>query len=151
MTKDVIIRISGVHMEDNSENPEPVEVICPGTYYKKQDKHYILYDEVQPGETSITKNTVKVSQGHYEVIKHGLTNTHLIFEEGKDHTTLYETPYGSLSMDVYTDRVLFEEMEEEFKIQVEYELKVNGDKLADCTIMMSVESKKSDSNIFKED
>lgn len=150
MTKDVIIRISGVHMEEGGENPEPVEVICPGTYYEKNRKHYILYEEVQPGESAITRNTVKVWEGHYEVVKHGMTNTHLIFEDGKEHTTLYETPFGSLSMDVYTDRVLFETAEDEFKIQVEYELKVNGEKIADCTIMMNVEAKKSDSNIFKE-
>lgn len=150
MTKDVFVRINGIHMEAGCEDPEPVEVICPGTYYKKNNKHYIIYDEVQSDETGITKNTVKVCKGHYEVIKHGVTNTHLIFEEGKSHTTLYETPYGSLCMDVYTDTVVFDEKEDEFKIQVVYELKVNGEKMADCTIEMNVESKTSDNIIFKE-
>lgn len=144
MTKDVFVRISGMHMEEGCQNPEPVEVICPGTYYKKNDKHYIIYDEIQPGETAITKNTIKVNKGYYEVIKHGATNTHLIFDEGKNHTFLYETPFGSLLMEVYTDSIIFEEKEDELKIQVEYELKVNGEKIADCTIQMNVESKTDD-------
>lgn len=150
MTKDVFIRISGIHIEAGEDKQEPIEVICPGTYYKKDGKHYILYEEIQPDDNSVTKNTVKVCKGHYEVIKRGASNTHLIFEEGKNHTTMYETPYGSLFMDTYTDSVIFEETGDEFLIQVEYELKVNGEKIADCIIQMNVEAKRNENVIFKE-
>lgn len=146
MTKEVFIRIHGMHMEEGDETPDPVEVICPGTYYKKKDWHYILYEEVQPGEKVVTRNTIKVKEGYYEVIKRGQANTHLIFEKGKSHTTFYETPYGSLFVEVETNQIFFEETEGQLNIQVDYELKANGDKLADCTIHMTVEAK--DGNSF---
>ena len=38
MTKDVLVTISGLQFsKDSGETPEPVEVTCPGTYYKKND------------------------------------------------------------------------------------------------------------------
>ncbi len=141
MTKDVFVRIQGLHVEEEGENPEPVEVICPGTYYKKNDKHYVMYDEVHPEENKVTKNTVKIYDGTYEVIKKGLTNTHLFFQEGKTHTTMYETPFGSLVLDVFTNRISFEEKDNEIKVLVDYELKVNDRKIADCSIDMNVEAK----------
>ena len=45
MTKDVLISISGLQFA-GGENSEPVEVITSGSYYKKNGRHYILYDEV---------------------------------------------------------------------------------------------------------
>ena len=50
MTQDVLLTISGLHdmvfadPEENEEN-EPIEVITPASYYWKNGKHYILYDE----------------------------------------------------------------------------------------------------------
>lgn len=48
MTKDVLISISGLHfdMEGDNGNGEPVEIITPASYYLKNGKHYVLYDEV---------------------------------------------------------------------------------------------------------
>ena len=52
MTKEVLLTISGLHYEttglvdeDENEN-EPIEVITPATYYLKNGKHYVVYDEV---------------------------------------------------------------------------------------------------------
>ena len=41
MTKDVLVKISGLQFEEQEEN-EPVEIITTGNYYKKNGKHYIL-------------------------------------------------------------------------------------------------------------
>ena len=48
MTKDVLISISGLHFGTEEENGEgePVEIITPAVYYLKNDRYYVLYDEV---------------------------------------------------------------------------------------------------------
>ena len=48
MTKEVLISISGVQFMD--QEGQDVEMITKGTYYEKNGKHYILYDEVLEGE-----------------------------------------------------------------------------------------------------
>ena len=43
MTKDVLVKISGLQFAEDQDNG-PVEIITTGNYYKKNGKHYILYD-----------------------------------------------------------------------------------------------------------
>ena len=63
MTKDVLISISGLHFEVGGESGEgePVEIITPASYYLKNGKHYVLYDEVVEGVPGTVKNTIKIS------------------------------------------------------------------------------------------
>ena len=60
MTKDVLVKISGLQFSDDQDN-DPVEIITTGSYYKKNGKHYILYDEVQEGFDGVTKSVIKVN------------------------------------------------------------------------------------------
>ena len=50
MTQEVLLTISGLHqmefMENGDEENEPIEVITPASYYLKNDRHYVIYDEV---------------------------------------------------------------------------------------------------------
>ena len=59
MTKDVLVKISGLQFAEDQDNG-PVEIITTGNYYKKNGKHYILYDEVQEGFDGVTKSVIKV-------------------------------------------------------------------------------------------
>ena len=141
MTKDVFVRLSGMQYSTGGDDAEPVEVISLGTYAKKNGKHYIAYDEIQDDLSQVVKNTVKIHDNCYEVIKGGPIRTHLRFEEGKSHSTFYETPYGNLVVQVHTKEVDFEEKEEELNVHVSYELEINYEKLADCRIEMCVQAK----------
>lgn len=141
MTKEVFVRLSGMQFSTAGEVPEPVEVISRGTYAKKNGKHYIAYDEVQDDLNQVIKNTVKIHGDCCEIIKGGPIRTHLKFEEGKSHSSFYETPYGSLVIQVHTKEVELEEKEEEMNIHVFYELEINYEKLADCRIEMCIQAK----------
>ena len=71
MTKDVLISISGLHFEDD-EN-ETVEVVTPGNYYFKNNKHYLLYDEyLDDSSNEITKNKNNLYELRQRVIDDGL-------------------------------------------------------------------------------
>ena len=75
MTQDVLLTISGLHdmvfadPEENEEN-EPIEVITPASYYWKNGKHYILYDEVMEGIPGVVKNKIKIVD-HKQVLVNG--------------------------------------------------------------------------------
>ena len=86
MTKDVILSVRGLQMmpENGSDS---VEVIAPGKYYYKNDKHFFLYDEVLEGFEEKTRNMVKAAPGYMELTKDGLTSVHMVFEKNKKHVT----------------------------------------------------------------
>ena len=68
MTKDVIVSINGLQIARQNEESEPIEVITAGDYYKKNDKHYIIYDEVAEGFEGVKKCRKAAGKlhGHYE-------------------------------------------------------------------------------------
>ena len=71
MTKEVLIKISGLQFAGDTEN-EPVEIITSGDYYKRNGKHYILYDEVMEGFTETTKNIIKLNEDMLDITKRAL-------------------------------------------------------------------------------
>lgn len=145
MTKDILVKISGMQFIADNEDPnepEPVEIIAPGEYYFKNGKHYIIYDEFMEGFDSVTKNVLKLKNDSLEITKRGSSNVHMIFEKDKKNLTCYTTPFGNLMMGIDARRILIEESEEEIYAQVEYALDINYEHLADCTIQLRVQPKR---------
>lgn len=142
MTKDVFVSISGFHTEMLLDEPEeniPLEVVTPGSYFLKNGKHYVLYDEVTEGFSGMIKNKIKINEnGGVEMIKTGLINTHMVFEKNKKYITYYQTPYGQMLVGINTNRVDVDVEEERIDVRVEYELDINHEPFADCSIKMNI-------------
>ena len=100
MTKDVLVTISGLQIMSMAEDSEPVEVITAGDYYKKNNKHYVIYDEVTEGFDGTTKNIIKLQEDCVDITKRGITNVHMVFEKNKKNITCYQTPFGNLMLGI---------------------------------------------------
>ena len=74
MTKDIMLRISGVQFPDGEENSEEMEVITSGSYFEKDGRHYIKYDEVQEDSNEVIRNLLKIENGSLELTRRGMTN-----------------------------------------------------------------------------
>ena len=135
MTKDVLLSISGLHqdvtgIEAQGDEPgnEPIEVIAPA-----------IYDELVEGIPGTIKNKVRIMDDRkVEIIKSGITNTHMVFEKDKINMTQYETPYGEMMIGVFTKDIRFEEQDEKITVHVNYALDINGDPVADCNIDIKI-------------
>lgn len=140
MTKEVLIKISGLQFAGEAEN-EPVEIITSGDYYKRNGKHYILYDEVMEGFSEPTKNIIKLNEDMLDITKKGVTNVHMMFEKNRKNVTYYYTPYGSLLIGIDAKKVEVQESEHKIEVKVDYALEVNYEHMADCSITMNIASK----------
>lgn len=140
MTKEVIVSIRGLQNGPETDG-EPIEMIVSGEYFYKNEKHYILYEEVMEGESNVTKNRIKISNGQMELNKSGVINVNMVFEENVKHMTQYFTPYGCLSMGIDGKKVEIKESEHEIDISVTYGMEMNGEFVADCDIAINVKSK----------
>lgn len=123
------------------QGSDEVEVFVGGEYYFRNNKHYFLYDEVVEGTTETTRNVVKVASDCMEVTKKGVTNAHMIFEKNKKNVTYYYTPFGSILIGIEAGKINIREQEEEISVDVDYVLDMNSEKVADCSIHMSVKPK----------
>ncbi len=140
MTKEVIITICGLQSGPDTDG-EPIEMITTGEYYYKNNKHYLLYDEVMEGESTVTKNRIKFASGFMELTKNGVVSVHMLFEENQKNVTHYHTPYGDLMMGIEAKKVELKETENEINISVDYALEINEEHAADCDIKINVKSK----------
>ena len=140
MTKEVLVKISGLQFAPENDN-EPIELITSGDYYKRNGKHYIVYEEVMEGVPGTTKSIIKLNDDFLDITKKGATNVHMMFEKNRKNVTYYYTPYGSLLIGIDAKRVEIQESEHNIDVKVDYELEVNYEHMADCSITMNIKSK----------
>lgn len=144
MTKNVLLSMSGLQFVAQSEEEvDPIEVITPGDYYKKNGKHYIMYDEVMEGFDGNTRNVIKLTEDSLDITKKGIANVHMIFEKNKKNVSYYNTPFGSLLIGIDAKSVDIAESEDNIDVKVKYNLEVNYEHLADCSITMNIKSKEA--------
>lgn len=140
MTKDVLVSISGTQFMDAAVNDEPIEIVTNGNYYKKNNKHYVIYDEIIDGVNGVTKNTLKFDETFFNLTRSGAINTSMIFEENRRNMTNYNTPFGTLTIGIDASNIAIEETEEEINVNVDYAIDVNYEFLADCKIALKVQA-----------
>ena len=142
MKKDVLITISGIQTgEDNGS--DKIEIVTGGSYYKKNNKHYLLYDEIVEGQDEVTKNIARFDEDMFHITMTGFTNVDMSFEENKRNITNYITPFGSLLVGVDASKVSVVENEENIQVDIAYSLDVNYEVFADCTLHMDIKSRDS--------
>ena len=142
MTKDVLVKISGLQFVGEEDN-DSIEVITSGTYYKKNDKHYVLYEEVMEGTTDITKNVIKIGDNFMEVTRKGPASVHMVFEKDKKNVSYYYTPFGNLLIGIDAKQIQIDESEMDINVKVNYGLEINYEHVADCHITVDVKSKEA--------
>ena len=142
MTKDVLVKVSGLQFA-GEEDSDSLEVITSGTYYKKNGKHYVLYDEVMEGTTEITKNVIKISEHSMEVTRKGPAAVHMVFERDKKNVSYYYTPFGNLLIGIDAKEIQVTENELDINVKVQYGLDINYEHVADCHITVDVKSKEA--------
>ena len=139
MTKDVLVSIVGYQFDVNED--DAIELITTGEYYKKNGKHYILYEEHLMEDSSVTKNIMKIGNGTIELVKRGSGAMTMLFEPGRMTYSAYQTPFGEMMVGITTESLSVEEEEHEMRIQIKYELEVNGERISRCEIQMKIQAK----------
>lgn len=139
MDKEVLVSIAGLQFEIDQD--EAMEVISPGEYYFKNNKHYVFYEEITEldnQESGISKARLKLSPDYIELTKKGFNNVSMIFEKDKKTMTYYQTPYGELLIGIQTTDIRLEEQEKEILVSIDYSLDINYSHVSDCNIVIKV-------------
>ena len=65
----------------------------------------------------------------------------MFFETGKKSTNLYKTPFGTIEIGICAQEIEFHETEEKMKLELRYDLEMNGEYVGDSFIYMTVVAK----------
>ena len=140
MTKDVLLAIKGLQFDGSEEDTE-IETVTSAEYYKKNNSHYVIYEEAFERFEGTAKNILNFKDNSLDLTKKGLVNVHMIFEENKKNMTNYSTPYGDILIGIDASKIRMQEEEEKIHLDVEYALEINYEHLADCHISIGIQAK----------
>lgn len=140
MEKDVFVTIKGMHT--TNEEADDTEILIPGEYYFRNDKHFICYEEVSEPTGEKSKSVMKLGGNVVELIKRGTNVARLVFEKDKKNYSLYGTGVGDLYLGVETKdiQMVMSEDNRRIDVKISYSLEINEQKVSDCEVNIVVSS-----------
>lgn len=119
----VLLSIRGEQYFDDIE-PDATELMTDGTLELTGDGLVLTYRETELTGMEGTTTAFQV-QGHRVILtRTGKVNSRMVFEEGRQHTSLYETPFGELTVDIRTSALRHNLTERGGLMEIRYSIAV---------------------------
>lgn len=126
MDKNVILSIRGQQTFDDNSAPEVIELVTEGTLTPLEGGNYtVRYQESELTGLEGTRTTIQVEQSSVTILREGQVNSQMVFEPGRRHLTMYNTPYGALAIGVNTRKMKVALDETGGEIEIDYALEVD--------------------------
>lgn len=138
MDNNVIVKISGLQIVE--ETGDNVEILAVGKHYIKNNKHYLIYEEIEDDNGTVTKNTIKFNDMRAEVMRKGVANGKLIFQKGENNQSIYSTPFGELLIEVLTKDIELNQQQDNINLKIDYELYANNNKISNNKIEIDIKN-----------
>ena len=100
--KNVILFVRGEQQFDQGE-PEVTELMTEGAMTLEEDGDITLtYQETELTGMEGTTTRFSIRDDTVVLARTGMVNSQLVFQRGKRNSSLYETPWGMMQVDVFT-------------------------------------------------
>ena len=126
MTDNVIISIKGKQLYAEG-SPDEIELVTAGVLKRDSRGGYtVSYQESELTGLEGTTTRVHIDGGRVTLLREGNTNSQMVFEEGRRHLSMYETPYGALSIGVSTKRMRSTLGESGGDVEIDYAIEIDN-------------------------
>ena len=126
MTDNVIISIKGKQLYAES-GPDEMDLVTAGTLKRDGGGSYtISYEESELTGLEGTTTRLHIDGSRVTLLREGSINSQMVFEEGRRHLSMYETPYGSLSVGVNTRRMRSTVGEAGGDLEIDYAIEIDN-------------------------
>lgn len=124
MSKKVLISVKTVQYIDGQ--PESVELITQGEYYRKDNEYFAEYEESEISGMEGTRTTMKINEDTLRIVRSGTTTSDMMFKKGLNHVSLYNTPFGTLEVMIRPKKVDIEVNDDGGNVRLEYRMEAFG-------------------------
>ncbi len=126
--------------DDHSET----ELMTEGTMECSGNVWKISYNDSDATgfEGAVTTITAE-GENMVSIVRSGTANSNLVIETGKKHFCLYGTPFGDLTVGIFTHKIKNELTDDGGKLYLKYTLDVNSTYMSDNEIYLDVKTIKS--------
>lgn len=105
-------------------DPDTTELMTEGTMALTESGMLLNYQETELTGMKGTTTTFEVKGPQVILTRAGTVNSQMVFEEGRQHTSLYETPFGELTVDIQTGRLRHNLSERGGILEIQYSIAV---------------------------
>lgn len=138
MTQDVIISIMVKQDFEDSED-EVIELMTQGTMtYEQSFPYTISYQESEMTGLEGTTTTFVVEPQRIRLTRVGAVRSSMEFEPGKVHQSAYDTPYGSMDVEVRTRSFRHNISETGGEIALDYDIEISKNVLGNNFFQIKV-------------
>ncbi|MBP6492511.1 MAG: DUF1934 domain-containing protein [Clostridia bacterium] len=127
--KDIMLKIVGKQVTTEAEEQQ-LEFVTEGKYYVKGDSVYLLYDESEFSGMEGCTTSLKITGDNIKMKRYGENiglDTEIEFEKGKRFKGYYDTPFGSVEMEVLTNEVVNKiEKTGKGSLNIDYHISLRG-------------------------
>ena len=126
MTDNVIISIKGKQLYAES-GPDEMELVTSGVLKRDSRGGFLVsYQESELTGLEGTTTKLHVHGGRVTLLREGGVNSQMVFEEGRRHLSMYETPYGEPSIGVNTKRMRSTLGEAGGDLEIDYAIEIDN-------------------------
>ena len=124
MEKDVVISIKGMQKYEGND-PDTVELETAGRLMKDKAGYTLSYQESEITGLEGTLTTIQVEGEQVTLMRMGEFNSQMVFQEGRRHLSMYNTPYGAMSVGVNTRHLLADLSDKGGDIEIDYAIEID--------------------------
>ena len=124
MDKDVVISIKGMQQYEGAL-PDAVELVTAGRLSREGESYTLSYQESELTGLGGTLTTILVDGEQVTILRVGEFNSQMVFQEGRRHLSMYNTPYGAMAIGVHTLHLLADLDGQGGRIEVDYTIEVD--------------------------
>ena len=103
-----------------------IEVVTPGEFLMIEDGFKAIYEETELSGMSGTTTTLTILNDKLVLEREGNISAKMDFKKGETSVSLYNTPYGVLDLQIYTEDLNVDINENGGKITAEYSMELAG-------------------------
>ena len=125
MEEHVIISIKGSQLYEG-QDPDVTELVTAGTLRREQEGYTIAYQETELTGLEGTTTKLRIEGPRVTLLRQGSVNSQMIFEVGRKHLSMYETPYGALAVGIETRRLKNTVDEAGGDLEIDYAIEIDN-------------------------
>ena len=124
MEKDVVISIKGMQKYEGND-PDTVELVTAGRLMKDKAGYTLSYQESEITGLKGVHTSFASQNGVITLTRSGALNSQMVFQEGRRHLSMYNTPYGAMSVGVNTRHLLADLSDKGGDIEIDYAIEID--------------------------
>ncbi len=124
MEKDVIISIKGMQKYEHAD-PDVIELITKGRLAEREGNFTLTYQESELTGLEGTRTTIQVEGEQVTLLREGGVNSQMVFQEGRRHMSMYNTPYGAIEIGINTSHLMTDLHDRGGDIEIDYAIEVD--------------------------